>query len=305
MLYFLIVNYNSSELIQRLINSLESEDLSKIAILIINNSLEDHDIFKLEAANSRLDIITAPKNLGFGSACNLGLNWIYSRDRQAIVWLINPDAYFEKTLSNSEVTSSADKTRSGDAIAFFYNHPEISILGTVVYDCQGKITSAGGTFTPGTAALATLTSLPDNLTQDYFFSDWVSGCSMLINLPNFAECPSFDLRYFLYYEDLDFCLRYSQQGHKIAVTPLLKVCHDISSITDRNLFTKYQYVTKSYLIHIEKHASFPIFILTNLRMLLNTFRLLICRPQEGLGKLIGIYQYWRTRFINVEDRNLI
>lgn len=99
MLYFLIINYNSSELIQRLINSLGSNKL-KIQIIIINNSLEDQAILKLKAVN--IKIITAPENLGFGRACNLGLNWIFRRNRQAIVWLINPDAYFETTLLNSD-----------------------------------------------------------------------------------------------------------------------------------------------------------------------------------------------------------
>jgi len=36
-------------------------------------------------------------NLGFGSGCNLGL-LIYAQDTQAIVWLINPDAYRQRHL---------------------------------------------------------------------------------------------------------------------------------------------------------------------------------------------------------------
>lgn len=146
-------------------------------------------------------------------------------------------------------------------------------------------------------------SLPQD-EADYVATGWVSGCSLLLNLANFTECPSFDPRYFLYYEDLDFCLRYGQQGHKIAVTPLLRVFHEISSVSDRNLFTKYQHITTSYLIHIEKHGSFPTFILTNLRMFINTLRLLISKPQQGLGKLIGIYRYWQTR-LNTQLGKLI
>ena len=286
-LYFVIVNYNSSQFIERLINSLQPETKEE-RIIIVNNSPEDKEIHSLN--NRAIKIIEAKENIGFGKACNLGLDWIYSQNSQAIAWLINPDTYFDLNTTNKQ--NSLDL-----AIAFFQKHPEISILGTTVYAADGKLTSAGGTFTPGTAALTTIDSLPE-LTADYWQTDWTSGCSLLINLANFPTCPHFDPRYFLYYEDLDFCLRYSQQGHKIAVTPLLKIFHDTSSISDRNLFTKYQYVTYSYLIHLEKHGSLNTFVRTNLRMILNTLRLLVFKPQQGLGKLIGIYRYWQTRFID-------
>lgn len=291
-LYFLIVNYNSSSLTKRLIDSLDSNFDAEYQIIIVNNSPGDQELWQLKTA--RVKIIEAQENLGFGKACNLGLDWIYGHNREAIVWLINPDAYF------ASAPIKDDRSPISLAITFFAQHPEISILGTVVYDSAGEITSVGGTFVPGTAALGILTALP-KLSSDYFKTDWVSGCSLLLNLANFPQCPSFDPRYFLYYEDLDFCLRYGQQGHKIAVTPWLKVFHDTSAISDRNLSLKYQHVTESYLIHIEKHGSLATFVLTNLRMSLNTFRLLILNPQEGLGKLIGIYSYWQARLSNRFD----
>ncbi len=289
-LYYLIVNYNSSELVARLINSLEMNTQDRVQTVIVNNSPDDQNIYQLksdreaEAEPHRTKIIEASENLGFGKACNLGLTGIYEQNSQAIVWLINPDAY-------------VDSDVEAKAIAFFNRHSQISILGTTVYNSQGQITSAGGIFTPKTAALATIYSLPKDLKQDYIKTDWVSGCSLLINLANFDRCPQFDPRYFLYYEDLDFCLRYGQQGHQIAVTHLLRVIHDTSSITDRHILLKYQHITHSYLIHLEKYAGLPTFGLTNIRMLLNTLRLLIIKPQQGLGKLFGIYNYWRIRLL--------
>lgn len=282
-LYFLVVNYNSSNLVARLLDSININCPEKYQVVIINNSAADQEIYNLE--NDSINIIEAEKNLGFGKACNLGLHWIKERDNEAIIWLINPDAYF-----NSDVVK---------AIAFFKNHPQISILGTTTYDSQGEITSAGGTFNAATGALSVVTSLPEDIPEDYIKTDWVSGSSLLINLANFTDCPNFDPRYFLYYEDLDFCLRYSQQGHQIAITHLIKVIHDTSSISDRNIRKKYQYITQSYLIHIEKYGNLPVFIVTNIRMSLNTIRLILCRPQQGIGKLIGIYNYWQTRLSDI------
>lgn len=291
-LYFLTVNYHSSELISRSIESIDNKDTDEYTILIVNNSPEDTGLDKL---NSKyVEIIEAKQNVGFGNACNLGLNWIYHRDPSAVVWLINPDAYFRADCSDG--TKSITK----DAIAFFANHPEISILGTIVYNASGQIISAGGTFTPQTAALSIIDSFPANLQQDYIETDWVSGCSLLINLTNFKQCPQFDSRYFLYYEDLDFCLRYGGEGHIIAVTQQLNVIHDTSSISDRNIFQKYKHITYSYLIHVEKYGSLAIFVLTNIRMLSNTIRLIIFKPNLGRGKLVGFYNYWRQRLFSTK-----
>ena len=282
-IYFLTVNYNSNELITRLIRSLSQQD--DYQLIIVNNSPEDLEIYQLQSDSTK--IIDAKANLGFGKACNLGLQWIYKQDPQAIAWLINPDAYLDRD--------------NLDPASFFEDHPHISILGTAVYDSEGKITSAGGEFIYGKAALKTITAFRD-LDRDYFATDWVSGCSLLINLANFNECPLFCDRYFLYYEDLDFCLRYGQQGHQIAVTPKLKVWHDTSSISDRNLYWKYKHITHSYLIHVEKYGTAAVFLLTNMRMILNTVRLLLFKPQQGLGKLVGFCDYWRTATLNTLKR---
>lgn len=292
-LYFLIVNYNSSSLVKRLLESLPDNNLNSYKIIIVNNSIKDKNIHQL--MSDRITIIEAQENLGFGKACNLGLNWIYEHDERAIVWLINPDAYFKLAIS------PVDK-----AIAFFQDHPQISILGTTVYNSQGELTAAGGTFIPGNAALSIVTSFPEKPSEDYIKTDWVSGCSLLINLANFIQCPNFDPRFFLYYEDLDFCLRYSYQGHQIAVTDLLKIRHDTSSITDRNLYQKYRHVTHSYLTHIEKYGSGQVFIRTNLRIIVNTLRLLIIKPHQGAGKLVGFYNYWQTRInrINLDRKDV-
>ncbi len=89
MIYLLTVNYNCAELIKRLIASL-NDDLSA-TLIIVNNSTEDKNIQSLAA--ERVKIIEAGENLGFGKGCNLGLDWIYQQDKEAIVWLVNPDAY--------------------------------------------------------------------------------------------------------------------------------------------------------------------------------------------------------------------
>lgn len=279
MIYFLTVNYYSTKLITKLIDSLPSNQHDNYQIIIINNSPDDHSINKLK--HKPTIIIEAEKNLGFGCACNLGLQWIYNQNKQAIVWIINPDAFLpENTLEQAQI--------------FFDSHPELSIVGTIIYTPEQKIWFAGGYFIPENGAISEVDLLTNNDT-DYINCDWVSGCSLIINLKKFPKCPLFDDAYFLYYEDLDFCRRYVNQGHLIAITKQLCVIHQPSSITNRNIFKKIRYSTYSYLFTINRYTNKSVFTIKLIIQIIKAAIGLIIKPQAALGKIYGICDYMRNQ----------
>ncbi|RQH25923.1 glycosyltransferase family 2 protein, partial [Okeania hirsuta] len=247
-MYFLTVNYYSTQLIQRLVNSITLTPQLFQEIIIINNSTDDNSIYQLQK-NTTI-IIDSETNLGYGKACNLGLNWIYDQNPQAIIWLINPDAYL--------FPDSLEKAHH-----FLAKNPEIYILGTTVYEPTGKVWFGGGIFIPETGKIIPNEFLLDTETS---ITDWVTGCSMLINLKNFEKCPQFDEDYFLYYEDFDFCRRYAKQGHEIAITQKISVVHQPSSITNKNPELKLEHSIYSYLLSLEKHTSKLVLIYRLLRI---------------------------------------
>lgn len=188
MIYWITVNYYSTELIKRLINSLvetcHGASLQGInyQIIIINNSPDDLSIHRLKSPY--ILVFDAPENIGFGRACNIGLNWVYQQDSQALVWLINPDAYLSKNVLSQ-------------AIDVFKSYPELSILGTVIYNNKGELEFTEGQFNRKTGIIKVCNQLSEFLqNQPYQLTEWVSGCSLLINFKNFNECPQFDLTIF-------------------------------------------------------------------------------------------------------------
>ncbi|MBD2480934.1 glycosyltransferase [Planktothrix sp. FACHB-1365] len=285
MIYWITVNYYSTELIQRLIDSivetLHATSLQGInyQVIIINNSTDDVSIHQLKSPS--ILVLNAAENIGFGRACNLGLNWVYQQNDQAIVWLINPDAIVPK--------NSLTK-----ATQFFEQNSHISLLGTVVYNFQNEVEFGGGEFIPETGKIAELKIISKELqTQSYVLVDWVSGCSLLINLKNFKYCPQFDQDYFLYYEDFDFCRRYAQQGHLIALTHQLQVIHQSSSITGKNPSLKIQQSIYSYLLTLEKHTSKQVLLYRLFRITVVAIFSLVKDPKVSLSKLKGVCLYWK------------
>ncbi|MEP0883658.1 glycosyltransferase family 2 protein [Trichocoleus sp. ST-U3] len=268
-------------MVTQLIRSFPEDSEVPYQVVIVNNSLDDASIEQVKTDS--ILILQAKTNLGFGKGCNLGLNWIYEQDNEAIVWIINPDSYLlEKTLEQVP--------------AFFKTYPELSIVGTFIYTPAGEVWFGGGRFIPETGTILSENLLLTHPKLAYMPCDWVSGCSLLVNFRMFPNCPEFDPAYFLYYEDFDFCRRYSLEGHLIGITPLIRIGHQPSSITDRNIFNKIKHSTYSYLLTLERYASLTVRSLRFLRLIFHAFMLLVVKPSVALGKLYGVFLYLKKRY---------
>lgn len=71
--------------------------------------------------------------------------------------------------------------------------------------------------------------------QGVFFPEWVAGMFMLFRSSDFSRLGGFDPGYFLYYEDVDICVRTWLCGRRIVVCPRASVIHDARRASHRNL----------------------------------------------------------------------
>ncbi|WP_217350735.1 glycosyltransferase family 2 protein [Azonexus fungiphilus] len=65
--------------------------------------------------------------------------------------------------------------------------------------------------------------------------DWVAGMFMLFPAADYAALGGFDEKYFLYYEDVDLCVRLWRSGRKIVLCPQATVVHAAQRASHRNL----------------------------------------------------------------------
>lgn len=278
MIYLITVNYYSATLIAQLLTSIQGQievDVEYQLIIINNSAAEDCSTL----AGDRVLILEAGENLGFGGGCNLGLNWVYERDRAATVWLINPDATLPKNTLNQ-------------AIQFCRTHPALSIIGTIISEPSGEIWFAGGEFVPETGKIVACTEISIHPNTNYVETSWVTGCSLLLNLQHFDSCPQFDPAYFLYYEDFDFCRRYAQEGHSVVIAPI-HIIHHPSSITSRDPSSTLQHSTFSYLLALERHTSPRVFWYRLSRIMFHAMRVSLVEPKRAIAILQGILHFWR------------
>jgi len=277
--YVLTINYFAADWIAGLVDAIAAESDSRVRqFVVVNNAPADGEVALL-AEFAGVTVLDTGKNLGFGAGCNVGLNWIWQRDRYARVWLLNPDT----ALPAGTLAAGADLCA---------RHPDYAILGTQIYTPAGDCWFARGTYRPRSVAIRVETSLPPK-PAPVLPCDWTSGCSMVVNLARFPECPQFDPQFFLYYEDFDFCRRYLAQGCRVGVATEVAVVHYPSSIAGRNARIKFAHATFSYLLAVWRYGSRGAFAWRSLRLLANAVVLLLARPAIARGKLAGIGQFWR------------
>lgn len=61
--------------------------------------------------------------------------------------------------------------------------------------------------------------------------EFSTGCCMLIPMDVFDKTGYMEEKYFLYYEDTDFCIKAKKNGVKIIYEPLAKMYHKVSAST--------------------------------------------------------------------------
>lgn len=68
-----------------------------------------------------------------------------------------------------------------------------------------------------------------------FHPEWVAGMFMLFRSDAYGRLGGFDEGYFLYYEDVDICVRLWRQGFKVLACPAVGVVHDARRDSRRSL----------------------------------------------------------------------
>lgn len=207
--------------------------MSKVFTVVVNYRSWDR-IKRIKVPN--LIVIDNDKNnIGFAAAVNKGVRKAL-KSAATHVLLLNPDV-----IINSNDLQKLLKI-DGDIVSPILKFRR---QGEWIYDFGGKVNWVfGRTVHIETASDQRL------VTSDQ--SDYVSGACMLIRREVIEKIGFFDEGFFLYFEDVDFCLRAKRAGFKMAVNPKIVVPHAIFEQRYSHDKFKIQQNLKSNLLFIRK-----------------------------------------------------
>lgn len=220
------VNYNAGRLLTDCVTSALAAGARNV--IVVDNASDDDSIQHLEASVSLpgLSVIRNGKNLGYSTACNIGLN----HSTAETVLFLNPDAL----LSHQALSSMAEA---------LHGSSDVGMVGGVLRNLDGS-EQAGGRRTlptPGSAfinifRLSFLAKIFPRFASDFNLHgeplptgnievEAISGACMLIKREAMADIGNWDENYFLHCEDLDLCMRFQKKNWSILFVPDASITH--------------------------------------------------------------------------------
>lgn len=236
-IFVIVLNFNGGRKIVECLNSLKKE---KVEIIVVDNGSSDGSLEIIKKNFSKLKIIENNKNLGFAAGNNIAILYALKRNADAIL-LLNQDTIVKKDFLGFLFKNPADIV--GPLIKFRRK-------GKWIYDYGGRINWLIGRTSHQESLAGSFLSKK----MDFQEPGYVSGCAMLIKRPVFEAVGLLDERFFLYFEDVDFCLRAKRTGFRIAVEPKAIVSHRLIEGKKKSFYQIY-HLMRSSLIFINCYIS--------------------------------------------------
>lgn len=198
----IFVNYRSAFELASALKSLFSLEQNQglFEVIVINNDPSEERVLAELSRKLSLRLFSLPHNSGFGQAANIGA----AQAKGSILGFINPDTVWQQSLLPQ--VASFFRTTKGESILG---------VGLVSGDGQSEHWSRGRF--PHLGSLMWQNIWPFSGKTGEGAPDWVSGGALFVTKEVFSSLSGFDERFFLYFEDVDFCLRAKHLGIGVTI----------------------------------------------------------------------------------------
>ncbi|HWP31645.1 MAG TPA: glycosyltransferase family 2 protein [Fimbriimonadales bacterium] len=290
-----IVAYNNREDLERCLESLPERK----EIIVVDNASNDGTAEMVREYYPYVTLITNEENLGYGTACNQGLD--IASGEYALI--LNADIRAEE----NAVDVLTD---------FIYENPKATLCGGMLLHPDGSIQESAANNLTLWAVFCEQLFLEKLFPRSPLFSPyWISkrylerhknqppplrvaqvmgACMMLRRVHD--RFPRFDERYFLYCEDTDLCFRINKSGGEIYYVPAARFQHALGKSSEHRRWLAVRYYNRGkelfFRIHYGRFASTICFLLNRLGSLLRLIA-------WGIPCLLtlGLHPKFRSKFI--------
>ncbi len=238
----ILVNWNNWRDTADCLTSLADQLYPNLRVLVVDNASTNDSLAQLRAAHPWATYIENSENAGFPRACNLGARHPLGADAD-FLWFLNND-----TIAPPDTASKL--------VATALTNPNIGVTGAVLLyahnPCQTQAWGGGqiNRWTAYNWHYLTPTLLgPDS---------YITFASALIPRECFDQLGGLFEGAFMYFEDVDFCLRALDAGWQLAVSPETAILHKEGGSTAGRSHKLEQIITNSGLIFLSRHARIPV-----------------------------------------------
>lgn len=239
-----VVNWNRKEDTLRCLRSLQ-EAAAISGVIVVDNGSMDGSVHAIRCHFPGVEVLALDTNLGFAAACNRAIEFALNSTTADYIFFINNDAVVDP-LAVEHLLAVADA------------HPVVGVLAPKIYylDRPRRIWYAGAR--RRNVVLAAADTGRGQIDHGQFTHlrevDYTFGAAMLVRRSVFEEVGLFDERFFLYLEDLDFCLRVQLAGFSLLFVPQAHVWHSGAASTRHAPDFRQFHLVKSTFHFLTKHG---------------------------------------------------
>ncbi|MCX6645186.1 MAG: glycosyltransferase family 2 protein [bacterium] len=260
-LSFITVNYKTSDLVVRLIDTIKKfPPPLPYEIIVVDNNSADDSVGKIGQAHPDITLIPLEKNIGFAAGNNKGAAKASGR----ILIPINPDC---------EIREES----FAKGVKYLDGNPDVGILGLKIFTHEGGLEQSARGFPDASTGLFGRSTFLGKLAQNFgkagkggvagknllvdpektepYDVDWVAGTIMLIRRDCWTKIGGFDEDYFMYWEDADLCFRAKKTGFRTVFFPGSYIVHVPGSSAKKNRSKTIRWFHDSAYLYIAKNVS--------------------------------------------------
>src|SRR3972149_9273866 len=252
-----VLNYKGLENTIACLDSLRKceKDSHKTEFVVVDNNSDDGS-FKALSKIKDIDLVENHKNLGYAGGNNTGIKKALGQNADAVL-IVNNDTIVDKTflvnlirgLDAGDIVSP--KIYFAPGFEFHKSRYTKSQLGKVIWYAGGKIDWRN---------IIGKHIGVDDVDHSQFSKrkevDLATGACMLVKKQVFEKIGFFDEKYFLYLEDMDFCVRTLKAGFKILFEPKAIIWHkNAGSAGGSGSVLQDYFITRNRLIFAFKYAN--------------------------------------------------
>lgn len=245
-----IINYKTKDLTSDCISGILKQKIkTKYEIWLIDNSSNDGSVEFFKKKFPQVKIIESDRNLGFAGGHNL----ILKKNNTRYVLILNSDT--------KVLTGTIDHM-----INFMEQNQEVGVSSCKILNFEGGLQPNAGDIPLGMSLVNWLFNLeafgiksPSFHRNDLeFYKEihevgWVSGSFMLIRKEVFEKIGFLNDDFFMYFEDVEFCMRAKKAGFKVVINPSVEIKHLSGGSLDEPKLRQWSGELKGLTLFYRKH----------------------------------------------------
>lgn len=244
----IVLNWNGKEDTIKCLKSLQKLTYPDIEIILVDNGSTDGSQEYFKCHFPECTLIETGENLGYAGGNNVGIIYALKRPIEYL-FILNNDTVVDPGIIEAFMEG-------------FRQYPTAGILGSKIYlmNEPDRFDHFGGRWNQKRLDFDYVGyhQLDDKKTwEEPLVLDYVCGAGIMVHRAVFETIGLFDPRFFLFWEETDFCFRAKRAGFEVISYPKARLWHKVSaSFTGGKAHTTY-FFWRNRLLWIERNFNGP------------------------------------------------